>query len=103
MSGFFKKSRGRILQQSKTISATNPDLARPHSRPSLSGEQALEIGLLSRLCVTPYGDQSISRIGGDPHSNPIAEHAKGVCLSETQSCWQLISNRAMLLPYARGL
>jgi hypothetical protein len=24
-------------------------------------------------------------------------------LSETQSCWQLISNRAMLLPYARGL
>jgi hypothetical protein len=23
--------------------------------------------------------------------------------SETQSCWQLISNRAMLLPYARGL
>src|SRR5882757_2617313 len=23
-------------------------------------------------------------------------------LSETQSCWQLISNRAMLLPYARG-
>lgn len=27
----------------------------------------------------------------------------GVSLSETQSCWQLISNRAMLLPYARGL
>jgi len=26
-----------------------------------------------------------------------------VSLSETQSCWQLISNRAMLLPYARGL
>jgi hypothetical protein len=24
-------------------------------------------------------------------------------LSETQSCWRLISNRAMLLPYARGL
>jgi hypothetical protein len=24
-------------------------------------------------------------------------------LSETLSCWQLISNRAMLLPYARGL
>ena len=24
-------------------------------------------------------------------------------LSETQSCWQLISNRAMLLPYGRGL
>jgi hypothetical protein len=24
-------------------------------------------------------------------------------LSETQSCWQLTSNRAMLLPYARGL
>jgi predicted transcriptional regulator len=24
-------------------------------------------------------------------------------LSETQSCWQLISNRAMLLPYAGGL
>jgi hypothetical protein len=24
-------------------------------------------------------------------------------LSETQSCWQLISNRAMLLPYARGV
>src|ERR1700726_4703092 len=24
-------------------------------------------------------------------------------LSETQSCWQLISNRAMLPPYARGL
>jgi hypothetical protein len=24
-------------------------------------------------------------------------------LSETQSCWQLISNRAMLLPYARDL
>jgi hypothetical protein len=24
-------------------------------------------------------------------------------LSETQSRWQLISNRAMLLPYARGL
>jgi hypothetical protein len=24
-------------------------------------------------------------------------------LSETQSCWQLISNRAMLLPYASGL
>jgi hypothetical protein len=75
-------TRGRILQQSKTISVSNPDLARAHSRPSLSGEQALEIGLLSRLCVTPYGDQSISRIGGDPYSNPIAEHeldaAKGV-------------------------
>src|ERR1700736_5269779 len=28
---------------------------------------------------------------------------RGVALSETQSCWQLISNRAMLLPYARGL
>jgi hypothetical protein len=27
----------------------------------------------------------------------------GLSLSETQSCWQLISNRAMLLPYARGL
>ena len=26
-----------------------------------------------------------------------------VSLSETQSCWQLISNRAMLLPYAKGL
>jgi hypothetical protein len=26
-----------------------------------------------------------------------------VSLSETQSCWQLISNRAMLLPYATGL
>jgi hypothetical protein len=26
-----------------------------------------------------------------------------VSLSETQSCWQLISNRAMLPPYARGL
>jgi hypothetical protein len=24
-------------------------------------------------------------------------------LSETQSCWQLMSNRAMLLPHARGL
>jgi hypothetical protein len=24
-------------------------------------------------------------------------------LSETQSCWQLISNRAMLLSYARAL
>jgi hypothetical protein len=29
--------------------------------------------------------------------------AKRLSLSETQSCWQLISNRAMLLPYARGL
>jgi integrative and conjugative element protein (TIGR02256 family) len=28
---------------------------------------------------------------------------KPVSLSETQSCWQLPSNRAMLLPYARGL
>jgi hypothetical protein len=27
----------------------------------------------------------------------------GLSLSETQSCWQLISNRAMLPPYARGL
>ena len=27
----------------------------------------------------------------------------GLSLSETQSCWQLISNWAMLLPYARGL
>jgi hypothetical protein len=27
----------------------------------------------------------------------------GLSLSETQSCWQLVSNRAMLLPYARGL
>jgi hypothetical protein len=26
-----------------------------------------------------------------------------VSLSETQSCWQLISNQATLLPYARGL
>ena len=30
-----------------------------------------------------------------------AEHR--LSLSETQSCWQLISNRAMLPPYARGL
>ena len=31
--------------------------------------------------------------------------AAGACLSlsETQSCWQLISNRAMLPRYARGL
>ena len=28
---------------------------------------------------------------------------RDLSLSETQSCWQLISNRAMLLPYARGL
>jgi len=31
------------------------------------------------------------------------EFAADLSLSETQSCWQLISNRAMLLPYARGL
>jgi hypothetical protein len=29
--------------------------------------------------------------------------ASALSLSEPQSCWQLISNRAMLLPYARGL
>jgi hypothetical protein len=42
------------------------------------------------------GLQIDSKIADSP---PFGE----VSLSETQSCWQLISNRAMLLPYARGL
>jgi hypothetical protein len=33
----------------------------------------------------------------------LTARMRDVSLSETQSCWQLISNRAMLLPYARGL
>ena len=33
----------------------------------------------------------------------LLEGDSSLSLSETQSCWQLISNRAMLLPYARGL
>src|ERR1700730_18316343 len=33
----------------------------------------------------------------------IEKIRNGLSLSETQSCWQLISNRAMLLPYERGL
>jgi hypothetical protein len=41
-----------------------------------------------------YKAQLLTRRNG-----PIA----GLSLSETQSCWQLISNRAMLLPYATGL
>ena len=37
-------------------------------------------------------------------SNEVALALKiRLSLSETQSCWQLISNRAMLLPYARSL
>jgi hypothetical protein len=36
-------------------------------------------------------------------SSPQRQPRLWLSLSETQSCWQLISNRAMLLPYARGL
>jgi hypothetical protein len=36
-------------------------------------------------------------------SRPSGPVGTIVSLSETQSCWQLISNRAMLLPYAKGL
>jgi hypothetical protein len=39
----------------------------------------------------------------DPAFFLLRQLAKHLSLSETQSCWQLISNRAMLLPYARGL
>jgi hypothetical protein len=38
-----------------------------------------------------------------PLSPPLSHPLSHLSLSETQSCWQLISNRAMLLPYARGL
>ena len=43
----------------------------------------------------------ISVAAGHPARPTTA--APQLSLSETQSCWQLISNRAMLLPYARGL
>jgi hypothetical protein len=33
----------------------------------------------------------------------VAEHIEKAVPVGTQSCWLLISNRAMLLPYARGL
>src|ERR1700675_397023 len=38
-----------------------------------------------------------------PIEFPTPPRMPSLSLSETQSCWQLISNRAMLLPYARGL
>jgi hypothetical protein len=53
------------------------------------------------------GDQSMqfsphvdARDYFDPYGNICT---RLVALSETQSCWQLMSNRAMLLPHARGL
>jgi hypothetical protein len=39
----------------------------------------------------------------DKDSHVYCSGGWDLSLSETQSCWQLISNRAMLLPYARGL
>ena len=39
----------------------------------------------------------------DQFARAILGELPHLSLSETQSCWQLISNWAMLLPYARGL
>jgi hypothetical protein len=42
-------------------------------------------------------------VADDPEQEGKGTVVAKVSLSETQSCWQLISNRATLLPYARGL
>ena len=55
--------------------------------------------------VEPYAylNDVLSRMVDGYPINRLDELLPWVSLSETQSCWQLISNRAMLLPYARGL
>ena len=49
------------------------------------------------------GPEIVENVGvkTDPLARSKAEMP--LSLSETQSCWQLIPNWAMLLPYARGL
>jgi transposase len=53
--------------------------------------------------------EELKRIQSQDVVLPTATHGQirlrcvTLSLSETQSCWQVISNRAMLLPYARGL
>jgi hypothetical protein len=71
--------------------------------------------LLYGLLIVGHGRRQILWFGVTAHPTAewIANQLTQACgweqiprylsLSETQSCWQLISNRAMLLPYARGL
>ncbi|SIO42192.1 hypothetical protein SAMN05443247_05152 [Bradyrhizobium erythrophlei] len=52
------------------------------------------------------GDVGLRQRRPSPQSVRDSSEKRGrkhLSLSETQSCWPLISNRAMLLPYARGL
>jgi hypothetical protein len=63
---------------------------------ALAGKKANPIAAASDIAVR-------SNITGLLSKNALEDGIFRLSLSETQSCWQLMSNRAMLLPYARGL
>jgi hypothetical protein len=76
------------------MNVENPLWGAPH----IHGE-LLKLGFeVAQSSVAKY---MVKRRG--PPSQGWRTFLRNLSLSETQSCWQLISNRAMLLPYGRGL